>query len=346
MTVALVLASGAGVAGVLEVAVRPAVGADGTAGSWGGAGSSGGGSGLGGRPAGWSRKCGDSVGGAVVTSRGGSGGEASVVVGRMEVRLEDGHGLVGVREAAPFTAGDVKQAGGIHDVVALADDRWHGGGVIAGGGKADTVFELGEEDFDGCWGVPSGRHAEEVGVKFSLGDAAVVVPEMDEKLQASDVAEAEGVVVEGADVGGRSGEDELVAKSLVRFVVGTKRGLGRNVETVDFRDLGSGGPVGMIGLRRRIGGRHKYDAGEGQILLRSESEGKMAVDAVAGVGRDGSGVAVKLGLSNAEGGVGGLASSGGGDRGDDGRGKVRGDGGSGGKGSGCHGEGKRSKRWL
>ena len=160
-------------------------------------------------------------------------------------------------------------------------------------------------------------------------------------MQASDVAEAESVVVEGADVGGWGGEDELVAEGLVRFVVGAKRGLSRNVETVDFRDLGGGGPVWMIGLRRRIDGRHKFDAGEGQILLRGESEGKMAVDAVTGVGRDGSGVAVELGLSNAEGGVGRLASGGGGERGDNGRGKVRGDGGSGGKGGGCHGEGKQ-----
>ena len=182
MAVALVLAGGAGVAGVLEVAVRPAVGADGTAGGWGGACSTGGRRGWGDQqwPASWSGECCDGVGCAVVTGGGGSGGEASVVVGRMEVRLEDGHGLVGVREATPFATGDVKQAGGIHDVVALANDRGHGGGVIASSGKADAVLELREEDFDGCWGVPSGGHAEEVGVKFGLGDAAVVVPEMNE----------------------------------------------------------------------------------------------------------------------------------------------------------------------
>ena len=63
----------------------------------------------------------------------------------------------------------------------------------------------------------------------------------------------------------------------------------------------------------------------------------MAVDAVARVGRDGCGVAVELGLRDADGGVGGLASCGGGQRSDDGRREGGGDGGGGGSGGGRHG---------
>jgi hypothetical protein len=51
-------------------------------------------------------------------------------------------------------------------------------------------------DLDGCGRIPRRSHAEQIGVEFSLSDAAVVVPEVKEKLEASDVAETKSVVVE------------------------------------------------------------------------------------------------------------------------------------------------------
>ena len=268
-------------------------------------------------------------------SRGGS--EASVLVGGMEMGLEGEHGFVGVGETAPLAAGHIEKSSSVDDVVALADHGRHGGRIVAGGGEANAVLELCEEDLDGCGRIPRSSHAEQIGIEFSLSDAAVVVPEVKEKLEAGDVAKSESVVVEGANVGGRRGKDELVAERLVSFVVGAESGLGGGVETIDLRDLGGGGLSRMFRLSRWVDGRKERDAREKEVFGRGDGEGEMAVDAVARVGRDGGGVAVELGLRHADGGVGGLASCGGGQRSDDGRRERGGDGGGGGSGGGRHG---------
>ena len=254
----------------------------------------------------------------------------------MEVGLKNWHGFVGVGEAAPFATCDVEETCGVHDVVALSNDGRHGGRVIACRGKTNAVFELRKKDFDGRRRDPGGGHAEQVGVKFRLGDAAVVVPEMEKELEAGDVAKTESVIVERTNVRRGGGEDELIAKSLVGLVVGAEGRLGRGVEAVDFGDLGRCGLGGMFWLRRRVCGRNKSDAGEEEIIGGGDGKGKMAVDAISGVGGDGGGVAVELGLGDADGGVGGLAGGGGGERSEDGSGEGGGDGRSGGSGGRGH----------
>lgn len=117
VAVAFVLAGGAGVSRVLEVTVCPTVRSDGAVGRVTRCGLA-----ASGRVG---RDDGGCVSGAVIAGRSGSGGETAVLICGMEVGLEDGHGLVAVREATPFSTSDVEQAGGIHDVVALADDGRH-----------------------------------------------------------------------------------------------------------------------------------------------------------------------------------------------------------------------------
>jgi hypothetical protein len=52
-------------------------------------------------------------------------------------------------------------------------------------------------------GWEDSTHAEEIGIQFSLGNAAIVVPEMKNLEACKNIAKAKGVVVESMDVGGR-----------------------------------------------------------------------------------------------------------------------------------------------
>ena len=93
----------------------------------------------------------------------------------------------------------------------------------------------------------------------------------------------------------------------------------------------------MFGLGRWIDRGNERDSSEEEVLIGSDGEGEMPMDAIAGMRRDGSGVAVELRLSNADGGVSGLASGGGSKRSDEGSGERGGDGGGGGSSGRCHG---------
>ena len=126
----------------------------------------------------------------MVAGRSGGGGEATILISSMEVGLKDRHGFVAIGETAPLTAGNVEEASGVDDVVALTNNSGEGGRVVAGGGKADAILELGEKGFNWCGRIPSCSHAHEIGIKLGLGDATVIMPEVEEKLKASDIAES------------------------------------------------------------------------------------------------------------------------------------------------------------
>ena len=104
-------------------------------------------------------------------------------------------------------------------------------------------------------------------------------------------------------------------------------------DAVDLADLGGGGVGGMDRVDGAIDGRKEGNiAGDKEIGGRSEGEGKMAMDAVAGIGWDSGGVGVELGLGETDGGVGGRGSDGG----NGGKDWVRKGGSDGGGGEGRH----------
>ena len=78
-------------------------------------------------------------------------------------------------------------------------------------------------------------------------------------------------------------------------MVGAEDGLIVVKEAIDFRDLGAGGGSGMFRLRGAVDGSDDGGApGAEEIGGGTESEGEVAMYAIAGIGRDGGDVAVEL----------------------------------------------------
>ena len=122
--------------------------------------------------------------GAVVASALGGSGEPAVLVSGAKVCHEGGEGFVGFGLGAPVAAWHFKESGGVNDVVAKTDDGGRGWFVIAGGGKANAIVELGEEFVDGGWWVPGGSHAEGVGIELDLSDLAPSCPKVGQDFEA------------------------------------------------------------------------------------------------------------------------------------------------------------------
>ena len=206
--------------------------------------------------------------------------------------------LGGVVFSAPFAAGDFEKTGSMNDVVADADDGGIAGGIVAGGGETDAGVKLGEERFNGRRWIPRCMHAKLVGVQFVLRNFTVVGPEMGEDGEAGDMAIAEGGIVKILNVVVGDGCDDLGAKSLVDFVVGSEDGAGASVDAVEFGDLMGGKAGGVFADRSGIDGWKKRDVEEESVFGGREGEANVAMEAVAAVRWDRGGVGVELGLSD------------------------------------------------
>ena len=183
---------------------------------------------------------------------------------------------------------------------------------MTGGGKADAIVKLCEELVDGCGRVPGRGHAEGVGVQLSLSDCAPGGPEMSENLEACDAAESEFGIGEFAEIVGGNREEDLIAQRLVGLLIGAKSELVFVEDAVDFGDLCGGGGGGVDRIDGAVDRSFEWNvAGDEKIGNGGKGQGKVTVDAVAGVGGDSGGVSVELGLSEADGGVCGRRGDGG-----------------------------------
>jgi hypothetical protein len=114
--------------------------------------------------------------GSMVSSTAGSCCESAVLVGGTEVDNEVGEGLGGFRLGTPIAAGNVKETGGMNEVVAKTNDRGFGGSIIAGSSEANTIIKLGEELVNGGRRMPWSGHAEGIGIQFDLCDGTPSCP--------------------------------------------------------------------------------------------------------------------------------------------------------------------------
>jgi hypothetical protein len=341
MVGALEVAGEGGVLGVAKIPMRPTVGRVGASINARGCR---GGRGVGRRRSDGARLGGSLLGGvgAMVASAVSSGGEATILIGGTEVGGEVGQGFVGFRLGAPVATGNLEETSGVDNVIAKTNDSRSGRDVVAGGCEADAIVELREEFVD--WGrrIPRGSHAKSVGVELDLGDRAPSSPKVGEDGETGDAAESKFRIGKFAEIVGGESEKKLVAESLVGLLVGTEGDLIVIEDAVDLTDLGSGGADWMNRIDETKDGRDEgHVAGDLEIGGRGESEGQMAMDAIAGIGGDGGGVGVELGLGEADSGVGRRRGDGG-DGGKDGVGEGGGDRGGGEGRSFLHG-GKEKK---
>ncbi len=220
----------------------------------------------------------------------------------MHHKIDEGFGCF--RFGAPIATRDFEEAGGVDDVVAEANDGGCRRCVVSCSGEAYAVIELREELVDGRWRMPWSCHSECIGVEFDLGDGSPGCPKMREDLETSDAAESKFGVGEFTEVVGGDGEEDLVTESFVGFLVGPKRELVVVENAVDFGDLCRGGGCWMDRVDGAVDGGCEGNATRNkEVCGGKEGESKMAVDSVAGVGRNSSGVGVELGLGCADGGI-------------------------------------------
>ena len=212
------------------------------------------------------RKRGAGSVGAVEASGAGSGGEMTILIGGAKVEHEIGEGFVLVLLLCPPIAArdDVKQSGGEDEIVAEADDGGCGGIVIAGGSEANAFVELvGEKFVDGRGRIPWSLHSKGIVIKFDLGDSAPGRPGMSKDAETRYTAESEFRIGKAPQVLCWDGGNELIAKGLVRFLVGAEDGLIVVLEkAIDaFCDLRTGGGSRMVRLRGAVdGGDDEGDA--------------------------------------------------------------------------------------
>ena len=198
-------------------------------------------------------------------------------------------------------AGGVEEAGVFDDGVAVTDGGGVSDSVVAGDGEADGFVELIEDAVDGLFGSPGLFHGEEVCFEFRGGDITVGGPEISEKFECGEVAPTEFFVVKALNVCGRKSGEELFEKRLVGVDVGGEDFLVFDVLTVCFGDLRCGGSREVNGLDGRVNRWVESDTGDGSVGGGGDGESEVAVIAVATVGVDRLGVAVKLCLGNAKG---------------------------------------------
>ena len=138
-----------------------------------------------------------------------------------------------------------------------------------------------------------------------MGDGAPGGPQEGEDGETGDTAESEFRVGKSTQVISWDGGDELITKGFVGFLKSAEDGLVIVEEAVYFRDLWAGGGRGVLRLRGAVNGSDEWDAARSkEVGSGGQSEGEVAVDAIARIGRNGGGVTVELGLGEADGGVG------------------------------------------
>ena len=160
--------------------------------------------------------------------------------------------------------------------------------------------------------MPWSGHAKGIGVKFDLRDGAPGCPKVGEDVKTSDTAKAKFGIGKFAEIVGGDGGQDLIAKCLVGFLVGSKNDLVFVENAIDFRDLVGSGTSRVNRIDRAVFRCKEWDSARAEKVGSGwEGEREMSMDAVASIGRNGGGIAIELSLGNADGGIIGWGSEGG-----------------------------------